>query len=70
MQQYNRHLSSTKFGRMLMSEAQMQLYKSYQIAILDREYTEPRVAPNVRSVYPTDAEELINLKSNNNNEKD
>jgi hypothetical protein len=55
---------------MLMSEAQMQLYKAYQIAILDREYTEPRVAPNVRSVYPTDAEELINLKTNNNNEKD
>lgn len=66
MHQYNRHLSSTKFGRMLMSETQMQLYKAYQVAILDREYVEPRVAPNVRSVYPTDAQELINLKSNNN----
>lgn len=65
MQQYNRHLSTTKYGRMLMSEAQMQLYKSYQIAILERGYVEPKVAPNVRSVYPTDAEELIKLKSNN-----
>ena len=64
MQQYNRHLSATKYGRMLMSEAQMQLYKAYQIAILDREYSEPKVAPNVRSVYPTDAQELINLKTN------
>jgi hypothetical protein len=64
MQQYNRHLSTTKYGRMLMSEAQMQLYKAYQIAILDREYSEPKVAPNVRSVYPTDAQELINLKTN------
>lgn len=64
MQHYNRHLSATKFGRMLMSDEQMQLYKAYQIAILDREYSEPKVAPNVRSVYPTDAEELINLKSN------
>lgn len=64
MQQYNRHLSTTKYGRMLMSEAQMQLYKAYQVAILDREYTQPRVAPNVRSVYPNDAQELINLKTN------
>lgn len=63
-------MSATKYGRMLMSEAQMQLYKAYQIAILDREYSEPKVAPNVRSVYPTDAQELINLKSNNTNEKD
>lgn len=57
-------MSATKYGRMLMSEAQMQLYKAYQIAILDREYSEPKVAPNVRSVYPTDAQELINLKTN------
>jgi hypothetical protein len=61
MQRFNRHLSSTKFGRMLMSEAQMQLYKDYQVAILDRGYVEPKVAPNVRSVYPTDAQELIKL---------
>ena len=65
MQQYNRHLSSSKYGRMLMSETQMELYKSYKIAILEREYVEPKVAPNVRTVYPTDAEQMINLKSNN-----
>ena len=48
-----------------MSETQMELYKSYKIAILEREYVEPKVAPNVRTVYPTDAEQMINLKSNN-----